>query len=84
MALTRAVWEKYIEVPEGVECQDIQGRLWDIVWMFKKQIQDGLEMTFKIYVRNSAGRPRLETLKAVCGPGDDAEPVITIMLPTED
>jgi hypothetical protein len=23
-------------------------------------------------------------LKAVCGPGDDAEPVITIMLPGED
>jgi hypothetical protein len=23
-------------------------------------------------------------LKAICGPGDDAEPVITIMLPEED
>lgn len=27
---------------------------------------------------------RLVTLRAVCGPGDDAEPVITIMLPGED
>jgi hypothetical protein len=24
------------------------------------------------------------TLKAICGPGDTAEPVITIMLPEED
>lgn len=27
---------------------------------------------------------RLVTLKAVCGPGDDPAPVITIMLPSED
>jgi len=27
---------------------------------------------------------RLVTLKALCGPGDDAEPVITVMLPHED
>jgi len=29
-------------------------------------------------------RARLVTLKALCGPGDDGEPVITIMLPEED
>jgi hypothetical protein len=31
-------------------------------------------------------RTKQETvqLKAVCGPGDNAEPVITIMLPDED
>jgi hypothetical protein len=27
---------------------------------------------------------RLVSLKAICGPGDTAEPVITIMLPNED
>ena len=27
---------------------------------------------------------RLVVLKAVCGPGDTAEPVLTIMLPEED
>jgi len=84
VALTRAVWTKYVEVPTNITCQDEQGRLWDIVWMFKKQIQAGDQMTFKVYVRNSAGRPKLETLKAVCGPGDNTEPVITIMLTNED
>ena len=84
VALTQAVWSKYVEVPTNVTCQDESGRLWDIVWMFKKQIQAGDQMTFKVYVRNSAGRPRLETLKAICGPGDTAEPVITIMLLDED
>ena len=30
------------------------------------------------------GRPHLVELRAVCGPGDNYEPVITIMLPNED
>jgi len=29
-------------------------------------------------------QPRAVTLKAVCGPGDNLEPVITIMTPDED
>jgi len=31
-----------------------------------------------------AGRSRNYQMKAVCGPGDDASPVITISLPYED
>ena len=33
--LTRAVWDKYVELPEGFEnVQDLDGRLWDILYMF--------------------------------------------------
>ena len=33
--LTRAVWDKYVEVPEGFEgVQDLDGRLWDVLFMF--------------------------------------------------
>lgn len=33
--MTRSVWDKYVEVPEGMEWeQDRSGRLWDILWMF--------------------------------------------------
>ena len=33
--LTRAVWNKYVELPEGFEhVQDIDGRLWDVLFMF--------------------------------------------------
>jgi hypothetical protein len=90
VAVTRAVWVKYVEVPEGVTCQDERGRLWDILWMFRCAAAkfDGDTLLFKLYVRNH-NRERLDrrdlvTLKALCGPGDDAEPVITIMLPEED
>ncbi|MBV5313592.1 MAG: hypothetical protein JZU47_09875 [Prolixibacteraceae bacterium] len=33
--LTRAVWDKYVELPEGFEkVQDLDGRLWDVIFMF--------------------------------------------------
>jgi hypothetical protein len=90
VALTRAVWANYVEVPEGVVAQDENGRLWDILWMLRCQIRrsQGDTLHFQLYVRNH-NRERLPlqdlvTLKAVCGPGDSGEPVVTIMLPDED
>ena len=89
MAITSTVWGKYVEVPEGVSCQDERGRLWDILWMLRCNARRGGDtLFFKLYVRNH-NRERLTsrdlvTLKAICGPGDTPEPVITIMLPDED
>jgi len=91
VALTRAVWGAYVAVPAGVRCQDEAGRLWDVLWMLRRAIRlssDGGRIDFALYVRNSnrdrIDRRDLVRLKAICGPGDDAEPVITIMLPEED
>jgi hypothetical protein len=41
---------------------------------------------FGVHVRNDNRErtPPLVRLKAVCGPGDQGEPVITVMLPGED
>lgn len=88
--LTRAVWESYVRVPEGVQAQDEQGRLWDIVWMLRCAARrtSGPQMTFRLHVRNDNRdrMPPLVTLKAVCGPLDidNPEPAITVMLPDED
>ena len=43
-------------------------------------------MSFAVHVRNDNRErtPPLVRLKALCGPGDDAEPVITVLLPDED
>jgi hypothetical protein len=90
VALTRAVWAYYVEVPEGVVAQDEGGRLWDILWMLRCQIRrcQGDTLHFQLYVRNHnrerLTRQDLVTLKAICGPSDDGEPVVTIMLPDED
>ena len=88
--LTRAVWESYVCVPDGVRCQDEKGRLWDIVWMLRCAARrtNGLEMLLGLHVRNDNRdrTPPLVTLKAVCGPRDidDPQPAITVMLPDED
>ena len=88
VALTRTVWCQYVEVPDGVEGQDEAGRLWDILWMLVAAIRGskdaGDTLHFQLYVRNDNRRPKLVTLKAVCGPNDDASPCITVMLPEED
>ena len=90
VALTSAVYGKYVEVPDGITGQDEGGRLWDILWMLRCAASrcHGDTLHFQLYVRNH-NREQLDqrdlvTLKAVCGPGDDGEPVITIMLPYED
>jgi len=90
VALTRAVWEKCVTVPQGVIGQDETGRLWDVLQMLRYAVrisQPGQDILwFRLHVRNdnSDGDPPEVTLKAQCGPGDDMEPVLTIMLPKED
>jgi len=88
VALTSAVYGKYVEVPDGVTAQDERGRLWDILWVFRFAAAkfNGSTLLFKLHVRNDNRDciPPLVTLKAVCGPGDTPEPVITIMFPDED
>jgi len=89
VAMTRRVWGKYMEVPEGVKCRTSKedcGTSCGCSVCSRKF--DGDTLLFKLYVRNH-NRERLDrrdlvTLKALCGPGDHAEPVITIMLPEED
>jgi hypothetical protein len=89
VALTRAVWERCVAVPPGVACQDEAGRLWDVLWMLRcAAARQGRAcvVSFTLHVRNNNrdGTPPLVRLKAVNGPGDDGEPVVTIMVTDED
>ena len=89
VALTAAVWAKCVAVPPGVACQDEAGRLWDVLFLLRCAIgrsDGGWEVRFAVHVRNDnrESTPPLVKLKALCGPGDQGEPVITVMLPEED
>lgn len=69
------------------KCQDLQGRLWDVLTMLKLALRgcDGDTAYFRVSVVNwQTKRRNTITLKAVCGPNDDATPCITLMLPDED
>lgn len=95
-AITRSAWEKYVE-PSSYDKerwgQDLQGRLWDTIWMLRFAIRgrkqsedccaDPSKLHFEVYYRLH-GHLRRIPLKALCGPDDDGSPVITIMLPEED
>jgi len=90
-AFTQTVSDLDRPLPLG---QDISGRLWDVLTMFKMAAkQGGEEIRFPVSVVNwvsmdgeRINRTKRETvmLKAICGPGDGGEPVITILLPDED
>ena len=89
VALTRAVWERCVAVPPGVACQDERGRLWDLLTMLHFAIRrqgGGRVVFYRVHVRNDNRErtPPLVPLKAVCGPGDRGEPVLTVLLPDED
>jgi hypothetical protein len=88
VALTRAAWERCVSVPPGVTCQDEAGRLWDVLFLLALSARraEGALVRFAVHVRNDNRdrTPPLVRLKAVCGPGDDGEPVLTVMLPGED
>jgi hypothetical protein len=96
VALTAAAWADCVawsDVDNRRQgtVQEEQGRLWDVLWMTRYAIRRAPRRTERVPVqvyrvpRN--GREvcaRLVSLTAVCGPGDNGEPVITIMQPGED
>ena len=70
-------------LPDG---QDIQGRLWDVLWMLACAIKTAGStdrVKFRVSVWNGRRREEVK-LWASCGPGDDAAPVVTMMLEGED
>ncbi|MCH8063047.1 MAG: hypothetical protein IH861_11145 [Chloroflexi bacterium] len=90
VAVTRTVWDGYV-VPDSRAryYQDEMGRLWDILnvlrWYARRSRErGGSEIHFPVTMIMKARQRRKIVFKALCGPGDNAEPVITIMMPDED
>jgi len=71
--------------------QDQSGRLWDVLFMaahaVRARADAGALLLFELYRVPRDGRSteaELTTLKLVVGPGDEGEPVTTILLRNED
>ena len=87
VAMTAAVFalmEKAVNHPK--HCNDYLGVWHDILWMSRKYITHRIDPTCHLFevIITGTGRKKIHTLKVMCGPGDNAEPVVTIMLPEED
>ena len=95
VAVTAAVWEDCVAWSESDSdrqiYQDQSGRLWDVLFMAayaaRAQANAASQLRFELVRVPRDGRSTQAeptTLKLVVGPGDDAEPVMTILLPQED
>jgi hypothetical protein len=82
VACTSEVWgiiEKAVENEK--HCNDLKGIIHDILWMSRKNIVQTIDesaVLFKVII-TGVGPQKLLTFKIVCGPGDNGEPVLTIM-----
>ena len=95
VAVTSAAWCDCVAWSESDNqkqaYQDESGRLWDVLFMASHAIRavsgSGDRRNFSLYrvPRNGQSQEAEEvTLKLIVGPGDQGEPVITILLPNED
>lgn len=91
VAVTDTVYNNYLVPKEEVASvwgQDLEGRIWDLLTMFRWAIHNGKgtsHINFKAgFVMDKRGKQQEITFKALCHGGDNLEPVITIMMPHED
>ena len=94
-ALTCAAWARCVALPADYQgCQDVTGRLWDVLnlarWAMRNASPGADRADFTVRVRRiradatDAGTLDTVALYVHVGPGDDAAPVLTIMLDGED
>lgn len=94
VAMTAEAWSGSVEWSDADSTrqipQDEQSRLWDLLWMCNRSARtngNSDRFVFEFYRVPRDGRSRrarAARLKAIIGPGDKGEPVITIMLPSQD
>lgn len=90
VACTHAVWTEYIEPSDDTAemGQSQRGRAHDVLWMLylaiKRSVPGQPALRYEVLFLNEQLEHETVTLKAVCGPGDSGEPVMTIMQTHED
>ena len=87
VACTAAVWSLVAKaVTSRRHNNDEAGVVWDILYMSQRGViarPDAQTVLFQVAITGT-GKKKIHKMKAVCGPGDNWEPVVTIMLPEED
>ncbi len=85
--VTSNVWERCVKVPEALEgLQDEQGRLGDVLDMALRAAQgkpDDDLVEFQVVAVDAPPDVVVHKLWLHLGPGDEGEPVLTIMFPED-
>ena len=86
IAITAAVFAIMEKAVTNPRCSNDYKGVWhDMLWMSRvmKRKVDESTILFRVKIKGT-GHKSLFDFKMVCGPGDNAKPVMTIMLPNED
>lgn len=82
VAVTSALWSVVETIPRKHSYQDMQGRLWDVLWMASLSARGAKpgcsRFAFELILFREGSRKKFVQLVADCGPGDKGEPVVTI------
>jgi len=90
LAVTETVYHSYLDPSPALanEGQSFAGRSWDLlqILLFSAAVNPDRDTIFfkVLFVLFPGCPPEPIELKAICGPGDDGEPVLTVLLTNED
>jgi hypothetical protein len=88
VAVTAAVWADLNAIPSWADLQDVRGRAQELLWTARRAAgQHQSEVSFEAILPVAADpqeSKHVRTYRMVMGPGDEGEPVITILLPHEE
>jgi len=89
VAVTRGVWG-VLEPSDPLKAmgQDLRGRTWDMLMVLRHAIRQGVRMDevhfAPLFVLKPDWKAEAVEMWSKCGPGDEGEPVITVMLRGEN
>lgn len=89
VAVTQGVWEVLNPSDElKAAGQDLNGRAWDLLMVLRLAVRRVRESDVAhfapLFIRQPGRAAEPVEMWAKCGPGDEGEPVITVMLKGED
>lgn len=89
VAVTQGVWEVLNPTQDLAGAgQDLNGRTWDLLTILRLAIRNAMSADAvrfaPLFIRNAGQAAEPVEMWAKCGPGDEGEPVITVMLKGED
>ena len=83
-AFTRALWGALEAIPNKIE--DVRGRAHDVLFLMSHAIRrapkESDRASFHVILNTAKGQEVL-VLQVQCGPGDQAEPVLTVGFPED-
>src|SRR4029434_8566949 len=87
VAVTAALMAALETIPQQFSHEDLEGRLWDVLWMASlaaRRAKPGCSrIAFEVILHIDGTMKKYQTLVLDIGPGDTPEPVITIGFPAD-